>query len=76
MNKRLCDLAYQFRNSKIWKRVCEDELFAVPLDDGSVAYCEIAGSEGEDRALTVYIGARESDAATSDKRRDRNRRRR
>ena len=57
MKKRLYDLAYQFRKSKIWKKMREDELFAVELDGGDVGYCIVMGSGGEHVALAVYPGA-------------------
>ena len=57
MTGELYDLAYRFRNSKIWKTVFEQELFAVPLADGRTAYCCIMGRSGEHMALSVHIGA-------------------
>ena len=64
MNKtRLYDLAYEFRNSKIWKQIFEEELFAVKLPKKTagenIAYCSIMGRNGEYKALAVYIGAEE-----------------
>ena len=62
MNKKhLYDLAYEFRNAKIWKQVFEEELFAVKLPKKAggehIAYCCIMGRNGEHMALAVYPGA-------------------
>ena len=62
MNKtHLYDLAYEFRNSKVWKQIFEAELFAVKLPRKSagenIAYCSLMGRGGEHMALAVYIGA-------------------
>lgn len=66
MNKsRYFDLAYQFRKSKIWKTVYEQELFAVKLPgyssrkgntEDNIAYCLLMGRGGDHTALAVYIG--------------------
>ena len=65
MNKtHIYDLAYEFRSSKVWKQIFENELFAVKLPKKSkksagdkIAYCYITGRGGEHMALTVYPGA-------------------
>lgn len=54
---RLYDLAFKFRESKLWNYVYEDELFAVKLSDERTAYCSIMGSSGQHFALALYIGA-------------------
>ena len=48
---RLYDLAFKFRESKLWNYVYEDELFAVKLSDERTAYCSIMGSSGQHVAL-------------------------
>ena len=53
--KRLYDLAYQFRNAKIWTKLRENEVFAVDSPEG-ILYCHVMGRGGEHRALSVYIG--------------------
>ena len=62
MNKiHLYNLAYEFRNSKVWKQIFEEELFAVKLPGKTagenIAYCSLMGKRGEHMALAVYIGA-------------------
>ena len=53
------DLGYTFRNSKIWKRIYEEELFAVklPIKGNPIGYCCVMGRDGEHMALAVYVGA-------------------
>ena len=51
----LYTLAYRFRNGKIWKRIFEDEIFAVKLPDG-IGYCCITGQSGGHMSLSVYRG--------------------
>ena len=50
------DLAYKFKNSKIWKTVYEQDLFAVKLPDGQIGYCQIMGIGGDHIAVALYIG--------------------
>lgn len=54
--KMLYTLAIQFRKEALWKRLSDDALFAVPLPDGTVAYCCVMGMLGEHFALAVYPG--------------------
>lgn len=63
MNKEhLLDLAFSFRETKLWKKLKEEELFAVRLSaddhDGSIGYCFVMGANGEHTALAVFRGAR------------------
>ena len=53
--KTLFKLAYAFKQSKIWKMIYEDELFAVDLD-GEIGYCSLMGRNGQHIALAVYVG--------------------
>ncbi len=62
MKKEYLDLAYAFRKSKIWKKIYEEELFAVRLPKArgkkkdEIGYCVIMGRNGEHLCLAVYIG--------------------
>lgn len=56
MKKALYDLAYGFRNAKPWKRIDEEDLFAVALPGGQIGYCCLMGRNGEHMALAVYVG--------------------
>jgi hypothetical protein len=55
-NKRLYDLAYQYKSTKLWKRLYDSELFAIRLADGSLGYISIMGDLGEHIAISLYIG--------------------
>lgn len=52
----LYQLAFAFRKAKLWKSLCESELFAVALPDGEIGYCRVMGSGGERPALALYVG--------------------
>jgi len=54
---RMYELAFKFRDTKLWNYVYEDELFAVKLSDGRFAFCSIMGNSGQHIALALYIGA-------------------
>ena len=57
MDRELLDLAYRFRNAKLWKTIFEDELFAVQLRNRQIGYCTLMGRSGEHMALGLYIGS-------------------
>ena len=52
MKKEYLDLAYAFRKSKIWKKIYEEELFAVRLPKArgkkkdEIGYCVIMAKRG------------------------------
>ncbi|MGN0576671.1 MAG: DUF6930 domain-containing protein [Ruminococcus sp.] len=50
------EAAYQFRSDKLWKKLNENEIFAVRLSNGETGYCSVMGSLGKFTALTLYIG--------------------
>ena len=56
--EELYELAFAFRSAKPWDRLCEDELFAIPLPNGETGYCSVMGMAGEHFALAVYPGER------------------
>ena len=51
------DLAYTFKKSKLWQLLREQQVFAVSLPNGQIAYCLIMGQNGEHMALSVHIDA-------------------
>lgn len=55
-NERLYDLAFEFKNTKMWKKMWEANMFAVRFSDGETGYCCISGMMGEGPALTVHVG--------------------
>ena len=61
MNKdSLYELAFAFRDTKLWKKLAEEELFAVKYaangTGDNIAYCFVMGANGEHTALAVYPG--------------------
>ena len=48
--------AFQFGRTQIWKKLYEDDLFAVQLSGGRIGYCNVMGSIGEHFAVSLYIG--------------------
>lgn len=54
--EELYELAFAFRNAKLWNRLHEDELFAIPLPNGETGYCSVMGEMGDHFALAVYPG--------------------
>ena len=57
MDQELLDLAYRFRDAKLWKIIYEKELFAVQLSNRQIGYCSLMGRSGEHMALGLYIGS-------------------
>lgn len=53
---RMYELAFRFKKAKLWKKLNEDELFAVTLDGGLTGYCSVMGSDGALFALVLYVG--------------------
>ena len=52
----LYELALEYRKASLWKRMEEDQLFAVPLAGGRIGYASVMGAIGEHFALAVYPG--------------------
>ena len=61
MNKEhLFDLAFSFRETKLWKQLVEEELFAVKLSangkNDQIGYCFVMGTNGQHKAVAIYPG--------------------
>jgi len=56
-SKELYDLASKFRKTQLWKRLHDDELFAVSLPNGVIGNVCVMGALGEHLDLAVYPGA-------------------
>lgn len=56
LDDALFDLAFDFKQSKIWKKFRDTQLFAVMDQNGGINYCSILGRGGELSALAVYPG--------------------
>ena len=57
-SEKLYEAAFQYRKSRLWKRLYDSELFAVALPDGETGYCSVTGMTGGPAALTLYVGVR------------------
>ncbi len=53
---QLYKLALEYRKTSLWKRMEEDQLFAVRLSGGRIGYVSVMGAIGEHIALAVYAG--------------------
>lgn len=53
---KMYDMAFAFRETKLWDLMSDEHLFAVLLPDGAIGYCSVMGALGEHRALALYVG--------------------
>ncbi len=53
---KMYNLAFQYKETKLWQKFHDGELFAVKLADGEIGYCCIMGMMGEHNALAIYAG--------------------
>lgn len=56
--EELYSLAFRLKESRLWNKLFEDEMFAFPLEDGQIGYCVVMGRIGKHFALALYIGER------------------
>ena len=56
--EKMYELAFQYKDTKLWQRLYDDEIFAVRLTDGEIGYCSVMGMMGEHLALGLYVGNR------------------
>lgn len=54
--EKMYELAFQYKSTKLWEKVSDDELFAVQLEDGEIGYCTVMGMLGDHFALGLYVG--------------------
>ena len=54
--EKMYELAFQYKGTKLWQQLYDDELFAVLLSDGAIGYCCVMGMVGEHNALALYVG--------------------
>lgn len=53
---RLYELAFQFKNCRLWDVIADTELYAVQFQDGEIGYCSVMGMLRQHLAIGVYIG--------------------
>ncbi len=56
ISDELYDLAYQYKKTKLWQKLWEDEIFAFQLTSGETAYISIDGKSGGCCSFSVYVG--------------------
>ena len=54
--EKMYDLAFQYKGTKLWQQLYEDEMFAVQLPDGEIGYCSTMGRMGDHLSLALYVG--------------------
>ena len=54
--EKMYELAFQYKSTKLWQQLYDDELFAVQLENGEIGYCSIMGELGDHIALGLYVG--------------------
>ena len=52
----LYDVAFRYKKAVLWKKLWDDDVFAVKLKSGEIGYISIMGQNGEYNALGLYIG--------------------
>ena len=52
----LYEVMYRYRNTRLWDKLLENQLFAVKFSDGEKGYISIMGAAGQHCAMSVYIG--------------------
>lgn len=53
---KMYELAFRYKQTKLWKDMEDAEVFAVRLSDGEIGYCCVMGLLGEHISLAVYVG--------------------
>ena len=56
LKRRVFDLAYEYRKTKLWKVMDDTQIFAFQFQDGEIDYVSIMGNMGEFIAVGVYPG--------------------
>ena len=54
---RMYELAFQYKKTKLWKKLSDTDIFAVRLSDGEIGYCCVMGMAGKENAIALYPGA-------------------
>lgn len=50
--------AFRYRETNLWRKLYDNDVFAFRLSDGETGYCCVMGSSGEHLALGFYRGSR------------------
>ena len=52
--ERMYDLAFQYKKTKLWKKLYDTDIFAIRFADGTIGYCCVMGMMGECNAVALY----------------------
>ena len=52
----LFTLAFAYKKARLWKKLRDEELFALRLADGRTAYISVMGNAGDHCAMGMYLG--------------------
>ena len=53
---KLYDTAFRYKKAGLWKKLWDNDVFAVKLSSGETGFISILGKNGEYNALNLYIG--------------------
>ena len=56
VSDRLFEMAFQYKKTRLWKEMFENQIFAVRLPRGRIGYVSIMGMLGEHNAVALYVG--------------------
>lgn len=53
---RMYELAFQYKKTKLWKKLYDCEIFALKLSNGETGFCCVMGMAGQVNAVSLYLG--------------------
>ena len=53
---KLYELAFVYKKTKLWKKLWDNEMFAIKFSDGEIGYVSIMGKGGTYTAIAIYVG--------------------
>jgi hypothetical protein len=56
VSDKLYEIAFQYKKTKLWKKLWDTEVFAVKMSDGKIAFLSVMGRAGEYCAIGIYLG--------------------
>ncbi|MBQ6407135.1 MAG: hypothetical protein IJJ64_03765 [Butyrivibrio sp.] len=54
--EKLYEIAFQYKKAGLWKKLWDNDIFAIKLSSGEIGYISIMGKGGQHNALGLYIG--------------------
>lgn len=53
---KLYECAFEYKKTKLWKKLWDTEIFAVKFSDGEIGYVSVMGKGGTYTGIAVYVG--------------------